>query len=83
MPSVVGRLRPSLHEGYELIAHVDEGGPGQPPAQGLLEHPAVEGERLLDVADLERDVVDSHEARPGHAVSVRLPRAASAPSEHP
>ena len=35
-------------------------------AQAQLEDPAVEGERLLDVADIEGDVVDPDEPR-GHA----------------
>ena len=62
----VGRLAAALGEGDELVARVDEGHPGRAAAQAQLEDLAVEGERLVEVADLEGDVVDADEPR-GHA----------------
>ncbi len=61
---LVRRLR--LHQGDELVAHVDEGLALAFAAQGEIEDLAVEGERFLDVADLEGDVV--------HADQLGLPR---------
>jgi hypothetical protein len=46
------------HQREELVADVDEGRTGRPAAQGEFEELPVEGERLVDVADFERDVVD-------------------------
>jgi len=65
----VGLGRAALHQGQELVAQVDEGRPRQPPAQLDVEQTAVEGERRLDGADLERDVV--HADRSRHLSSVR------------
>jgi hypothetical protein len=57
---LVGRLRSAFRESDELIAHIDERHPSEPLADLRLEveDPGVEGERLADVADLERDVID-------------------------
>ena len=63
MPVLVLRLRPAFGQGDELIAHVDERHAGAAPAQRELEQPPVERERLVDVADLERDVVDPDQTR--------------------
>jgi hypothetical protein len=79
--ALVGRLAPSLLEGDELVAHVHERHPRRPPAQGQVEDPAVEGERLVDVADLERHVVDAHQAGAlGHGAS-QLSASASSPPQ--
>ena len=51
-------LRAALREREELVAHVDERHPRDPSAQLQLEQAPVEVERLVDRADLERDVVD-------------------------
>ena len=59
--AVVGRLAASLGDRDELIAHVDERHPGHAAAQLELEDLAVELERRVEVADLERDVVDPDE----------------------
>src|SRR3954447_9721870 len=56
-----------LEEGDELVAHVDERMALALAAQGELENPAVEGERRLHVADLERDVIDADQPRLGPA----------------
>jgi hypothetical protein len=61
---LVRRLPPALREREELVAHVDERHRRPAPAQCELEDPAVEGECLVEVADLDRDVVDPDE--PGH-----------------
>ena len=58
-------LRAAGGERDELIAHVDERHARAAAAQRELEQPAVEGERLVDVADLERDVVDADQTRLG------------------
>jgi hypothetical protein len=60
---VVGRLPSPLGERDELVADVDERHPAGASSQCQLEDATVEVERLLDVADLERDVVDSDETR--------------------
>ena len=58
-----------LHQREELVAHVDEGLGLAAPAQREAEDFSVEGERLLDVADLERDVIDADETgQGGHGV---------------
>jgi nitroreductase len=61
VPLVVGRLRAALGEREELVAHVEKG--HVPVAFGHLEveEAAVELDRLVEVAHLERDVVDAHE----------------------
>ncbi len=63
MALIVGTLLASLGERYELVADVDERHAAGAAAQPELEDPPVEGQRLLKVADLERDVVDPHEPR--------------------
>ena len=58
------RLRHGL-ERDELVAQVDEGhAPGPPAQRHVAEDPLEERERLVHVADLDRDVVDPDE--PGH-----------------
>src|SRR5258708_10955306 len=57
MPVLARLLGARFHQGDELITHVDEGLALAFAAQRELEDLAVEGKRLLDVADLERDVV--------------------------
>jgi hypothetical protein len=63
---VVSGLATALGEREELIAHVEEGHSGHPAAQLELEHAPVELERRVEVAHLERHVVDADEPRPGH-----------------
>ena len=67
MARVVGRLRPPLGERQELVAHVEERHPRDPAAELELEDRAVELERRVEVADLERDVVDPEQ--PGTLVA--------------
>jgi hypothetical protein len=58
MPRPVGRLRAPGGDGDELVAHIDERhATTVAPAQLELEEPSVPGERFLEVADFERDVV--------------------------
>ena len=63
MPAVIRRLPPALLQREELIAKIDEGGVFALAAQLELEQAAVERQRLFDVADLERDVVETDGAR--------------------
>jgi uncharacterized cupin superfamily protein len=63
VPLCVGRLHTAGTEGEELVAHVDERHSRNAAAERDLEHPAVEVERVVDGADLDRDVVDADEAR--------------------
>ena len=55
----VRRLRPALRQGDELVAQVDEGHALAAPPQLECEYGAVEAECFVDVADLQRDVVDA------------------------
>ena len=63
MAVVVRCLPPALGERDELVADVDERHAPGSAAQRELEDAAVELERLLDVPDLQRDVVDSDRLR--------------------
>ena len=67
MAVLVGWLRAPAREREELVAHVDERHPVRAAAQRELEQLAVERERLVDVADLERDVVDPNKPSIWHA----------------
>ena len=60
--AVVGRLAAALGERQELVAHVDERHARSAAAELECEQAAVEIECLVEVADLERDVVDAYEA---------------------
>ena len=66
MARAVGRLGAAFHQRDELVADLDERGAVHPAAQRDLEDLLVERERLVDVVDLERDVVDPDEARLRH-----------------
>lgn len=64
MALVVRRLRAPGGERDELIARVEEGHPvADPPPQLELEQPPVERECVVEVAHLERHVVDADEPR--------------------
>jgi len=64
---LVGRLRAAAGNGEELIAHVDERDRvAVASPQREVEDPAVEVEGLVDVADLDRHVIDSDESRHGN-----------------
>ena len=62
MAAVIGRLLAALLQGDELVAEIDEGHVIALAAQFELEQPAPEGQRLLDVADLERYMVEAYDA---------------------
>ena len=63
----VGWLGAPAGEREKLVAHVDERHAVADAAAELeLEEASVPGERVLDVVDFERDVVDPHE--PGHVL---------------
>ena len=57
MSPVVRRLRSACLKGQELIAEIDEGHGVALAAQFEVEQATVEGERLVDVADFEGDMV--------------------------
>ncbi len=60
---LVGGQAARRREGDELIAGIEEGHPPpDPPAQLEAEQAAVELQRRIDVADLERHVVDPDQA---------------------
>src|SRR5262249_23265234 len=59
MAAAVGRLRAAFLQREELIAQIDERRGLTLAAQLELEQTAVEGQRLLDVADLERDMIET------------------------
>lgn len=61
MSLVVSFLPLCLHQSEKLITHVDEGASGTLPSQFEVEDPAVEVERLLNVAHLERNVIETYE----------------------
>ena len=53
--------RPPLEQGEELVAHAEKRGARDAAHRRGLEEVGVERDRLLDVVDLERDVVDPDE----------------------
>src|SRR5215468_2189636 len=63
MTAIIGGLGAALLQRDELIAQIDERRGLALAAQFELEQAAVEGERLLDIADLESDVVETDGAR--------------------
>ena len=65
MPRAILVLRLGLHECQELVAEVDEGRSFAAAAQREAEDFSEESQRLLDVADFKRDVIDADEAGEG------------------
>src|SRR6516225_2061810 len=63
MTAVVGGLGAALLQRQELIAQIDERRGLALAAQFELEQAAIERQRLLDIADLESDVVETDGAR--------------------
>ena len=63
MTTLVGRLLAPLLESNELVAEIDEGHGVALAAQLEREEPAVERQRLIDVADLDRNVIDADKPR--------------------
>src|SRR5258708_28091692 len=63
MTAVVGGLSAALLQREELIAQIDERPGLALAAQFELEQAAIERQRLLDIADLESDVVETDRAR--------------------
>jgi hypothetical protein len=59
VPPLVRALAAATRERDELVAEVDPRHRWAPAAQLELEVPPVPGERLVDVSDLERHVVDA------------------------
>ena len=66
MAGVVARLRAPLGDRQELVAHIEEGHPGDAAAELELERPPVELERGLEVVHLDRDVIDADQPRARH-----------------
>ena len=66
----VGRLRATLGDREELVAHVEEGHPRDAAAELELKRPPVELERRVEVVDLDRDVVDADQPRARHPLIV-------------
>src|SRR5215212_2251619 len=67
---IVGLLRPPLREGDELVPRVYERHAGTAPTQLYLEEASEELQGLLDVANLQGDVVESHQCRAGCHVPI-------------
>ena len=65
MPALVRPLAAAGHEVDELVAKIDEGRLLVLERDVQIEEAAVEVQRFLDVADLERDMVDADGLRPG------------------
>jgi hypothetical protein len=63
VPAVIGRLPAALLKGEELVAEIDEGSVFALAAQLDVEQPTVEFQRLVDVADLDRNVIEADSAR--------------------
>jgi hypothetical protein len=63
MATAVRRLFASFLKGKELVAQVDERHILVLPAKLELEYPRVERERFLDIAHLERNVIEAYGAR--------------------
>src|SRR5262249_18510862 len=62
VPTVIGGLPAALLKGEELVAEVDERGVVAPAAQLEIEQPTVEFQRRVDVADLDRHVIETDRA---------------------
>ena len=56
---VIGRLTTAFLQREELVAEVDEGRRFGPAPKIEIEQTAVEGQRLVDVSDLESDVIEA------------------------
>src|SRR5262249_39115122 len=63
MAAVVGRLLTALLQRQKLVAQIDKGRGLALAAQLEIEQAAVEDQRLLDIADLESDMVETDGAR--------------------
>ena len=72
--SIVRRLSPPFGERQKLVPHVDERHLRRAATQLELEEASVEGERLLEVSDFQRDVVDANELGTCLRHSILLPR---------
>src|SRR5690606_32817523 len=57
VPAVAGRLPAALLKGEAAVTEIDEGSVFALAAQLEVEQPTVEFQRLVDVADLDRDVI--------------------------
>ena len=66
VPVVVGSLRAAFGQREELVAHADERHPRDARLHLDVEDAPVELERLVEVADLEGDMVDSDQPRLRH-----------------
>jgi hypothetical protein len=62
MSAIVGRLFATLLQRDELVAQVDEGHGVALGAKFEGKQATVERERLFNVGNLERDVIETHEA---------------------
>ena len=62
MATIVAGLLAAFLKGKKLVAQIDEGGVLALAAQREFEQASVEGQSLLDIAHLERDVVQSDSA---------------------
>lgn len=63
---LVRTLAAALGDGEELVAEVEEGHAAHAAAQLEGEQPPVEVERGVEIADLERDVVDADQSGGAH-----------------
>jgi hypothetical protein len=63
MPPVIGRLPATLLQREELVTQINEGRIPALATQLEFEQPSVVRQRLIDVADLECDVVETDRTR--------------------
>jgi hypothetical protein len=63
MSVVIRPLRSPFHQRNELIAHIDKSRASPAAPQFKRKDASVKGQRLVDVPNLQRDVIDAHHMR--------------------
>jgi hypothetical protein len=62
VPAIIGRLPAALLKGEELVAEIDESSIFALAVQLEVEQPAIKCQRLVDVADFDRNVIEADRA---------------------
>src|SRR5262249_52303405 len=57
MPAIIGRLPAALLKGEELVAEINESSVFAPATQLEVEQPVIKCQRLIDIADFDRNVI--------------------------